>query len=641
MLARMIALASFIIIEGGCAKTPVPLANRPCAKDSECVGGQVCDPAAKRCVDVQIGSCTLGTLKDCAYCGNDCTILPQVLAASCEASSGKSTCKILACAAGYVDADSQVGNGCEQPGCIPTADPTERCDRLDNDCNGNIDDEGADGCTTYYRDDDGDGYGVTLDARCLCAPAAPYTASQGGDCDDDTGGCGAACAPGLAERCGDGQDNDCDGVKDENDFVGQSDCTVYYRDLDGDGAGDDAHTACLCSAEAPYTATSGGDCDDDPTSCGNACNPGVSESCDAYDNNCNGEYNEGTTCPLALTRFDTTTSNIGSNDITALAVDASGNLWVGTSQDGGLFYLPFGGTSFATAAGIKQKPVTAVAIDATAKTWVGYVEDNCDAVGGGSCDCGPSRFTFGGAVENLCTDYMSLAPNGVTAFAPDPAGEMYVGTVNDYAILVSGASALACDIDIGGAPTRDMALDTQGAQRRLFVGNGDLLYDCVPNHAGSGPSDTCMDACTTVDLHTGADDDITALAFEANDTGTSLDDYLFVASGTLGLVRWHPADDGRVTLTADVSASDKTNMLTDTRALAYDEAGRKLYTGTAGYGLLIISVPAVGSGNAYSLRSVSVGRGLPSVTVTALALDLPHNVVWIGTDFGLVKGVLQ
>jgi hypothetical protein len=61
---------------------------------------------------------------------------------------------------------------------------TEKCDGKDNDCDGQIDEEGATGCTTYYKDSDGDTYGVNGDTKCLCTSAPPYTANQGGDSDD-------------------------------------------------------------------------------------------------------------------------------------------------------------------------------------------------------------------------------------------------------------------------------------------------------------------------------------------------------------------------------------------------------------------------------------------------------------------------
>ena len=53
-----------------------------------------------------------------------------------------------------------------------------------------------------------------------------------------------------------GLDDDCDGEIDDGLLV------PYYRDIDGDGHGVAGDSRLLCSAEAPYTATSGDDCDD-------------------------------------------------------------------------------------------------------------------------------------------------------------------------------------------------------------------------------------------------------------------------------------------------------------------------------------------------------------------------------------------
>jgi hypothetical protein len=126
----------------------------------------------------------------------------------------------------------------------------ERCDGVDQDCDGEIDEAPVDGAT-YWVDADGDGYGD--DARPVVACAQPSGAvTVGGDCDDTTD----AVSPGLEEVCDDGLDNDCDGgpsgCRLEGDFAPleadlvvlgsggqvQAGMAVAVGDLTGDGQAD-------------------------------------------------------------------------------------------------------------------------------------------------------------------------------------------------------------------------------------------------------------------------------------------------------------------------------------------------------------------------------------------------------------------
>lgn len=148
------------------------------------------------------------------------------------------------------------------------------------------------GCTgtTYYIDQDSDGYGSTDPAyqtRVDCA-APPGYAAMSGDCDDFH----AQVHPGALEQC-DAKDNDCNGQVDD-DVVYQPFC----QDQDGDGHGVvGAATKMDCKPSAGF-----GDCDADCDDRDASIHPGVAEVCDGRDNDCDGKIDEGArmACGLGL-----------------------------------------------------------------------------------------------------------------------------------------------------------------------------------------------------------------------------------------------------------------------------------------------------------------------------------------------------
>ncbi|MBI5507907.1 MAG: putative metal-binding motif-containing protein [Deltaproteobacteria bacterium] len=158
------------------------------------------------------------------------------------------------CPSGCVDTDQDGydsaacgGSDCDdsEPRVHPGA--VEGCsDGGDDDCNGLVDDLDP-ACPAGCADGDGDGY--------------RSGACGGQDCDDSS----RAVFPDAGERCNDGVDNDCNGLKDGAD----PECPAGCADVDGDGYED--------------AGCGGADCNDADASI----RPGAAESCgDGVDNDC-------------------------------------------------------------------------------------------------------------------------------------------------------------------------------------------------------------------------------------------------------------------------------------------------------------------------------------------------------------------
>ena len=175
------------------------------------------------------------------------------------------------------------GGDCDDgnPDVHPKTDET--CNGVDDDCNGQTDEPGADGCKKWYVDADKDGAGSGAGV-CLCVTDAAHTASTGGDCNDQN----ADMHPGAVELCN-GVDDNCDG---DTDGAGAADCTDWFPDADKDGFGGLGSTPkCQCKASASYPTAIGGDCND----ASSAVFPGNAEVCDGLDNNCDGSTDPANT----------------------------------------------------------------------------------------------------------------------------------------------------------------------------------------------------------------------------------------------------------------------------------------------------------------------------------------------------------
>ena len=160
----------------------------------------------------------------------------------------------------------------------------EFCDNLDNDCDDAVDDDPVD-ANNWYKDQDGDGYGLAGLAFVGCTAPDGFTTKEG-DCDDSN----ADTHPMADELC-DRLDNNCDGDLDENVVDG----ITWYPDIDGDGAGDANSPKQSCEAP-PDSALEGTDCDDQNA----LIYPEMVELCDQQDNNCNGTTDEAAVDALPI-----------------------------------------------------------------------------------------------------------------------------------------------------------------------------------------------------------------------------------------------------------------------------------------------------------------------------------------------------
>jgi hypothetical protein len=168
---------------------------------------------------------------------------------------------------GFTSAQGDCDDG--EAGVNPAA--VERCNGVDEDCDGAVDEDAAE-TVIRYADADGDGFGGTV-VEASCGSDLPSTRD---DCDDAE----PAVHPGAEEHCN-GVDEDCDGEVDEDAVDG----TEWFPDADGDGAGTGAGAGevTACTPPEGFAATAD-DCDDANAevcpACDEVCN-GVDDDCDA------------------------------------------------------------------------------------------------------------------------------------------------------------------------------------------------------------------------------------------------------------------------------------------------------------------------------------------------------------------------
>ena len=237
-----------------------------------CLGGRTC-------TEESLAACDAATPfeETCNGEDDDCDeAIDEDVSPVCESSNEWGTCY------GVEACDEGVATGCDAP------EPAEElCDGEDNNCDGLTDEgfadtDGDDKADCVDPDIDGDGI-PNDDDNCPTVPnpdqpqADMDTDGQGDECDEDADGDGTT-----------KDDGDCD------DLDPALQCTTYYWDSDGDGAGVCSIQKCLCAPTGSYqvigcdAATE--DCDDGTELVA----PGLEDLCDGLDNDCDGAPDGGT-----------------------------------------------------------------------------------------------------------------------------------------------------------------------------------------------------------------------------------------------------------------------------------------------------------------------------------------------------------
>lgn len=186
-------------------------------------------------------------------------------------------------------------------------------------------------CTpqTWYKDSDGDGYGISSNTQSACpSNPPPGYADKSGDCDDSN----ANKYPNKAEQCN-GYDDNCNYQTDENSVC----YTTYYCDKDNDGYkakpfSGTCNTYNCILALAGCQQSMGDDCDDTT----NAVNPGKNEVCgNSVDENCNNQLDDGCGPDTYITSISVTPNPVTAGNAIAM------NLYVKNIGSTGEFYRTF------------------------------------------------------------------------------------------------------------------------------------------------------------------------------------------------------------------------------------------------------------------------------------------------------------
>jgi hypothetical protein len=358
--------------------------------------------------------------------------------------------------------DCDDGNSAIHPGA------SERCDLVDNNCDGSTDEATAIDASTWYRDADGDGYGVSTTHVVQCYIPTGYVADAT-DCLDTS----SVAHPGGTEVCN-SVDDDCDGTVDDN----PSDGDLYYADADFDGFGDPTDSIRDCDA-APYGyRADDSDCDDSSATV----HPyRYEETGDGIDNDCDG-YTDSA---------DPDVVNTGpSSD------DSSTTVTLST-----MAYFPFCGTRYSTMYMISNGRVTFGSADLdSSETASDFASDI--AVAGAWDDLNPSA----GVGRTYYIEY-----SDAIGFYWRNVRETGTSTTNSFSIVLfddgrimleygalamtDGMAGFSCGRTAGSSSDLTAQMDALDAAWGIGTGTDNYLYEVFTTSSTNDLDNTIVRLC--------------------------------------------------------------------------------------------------------------------------------------------------
>jgi hypothetical protein len=347
----------------------------------------------------------------------------------------------------------------------------ETCNGRDDDCDLLVDDADPSrtGGSSWYPDDDGDGYGDSARGQQRCTQPGG-TVADGRDC-RDTGAGAASVYPGAPEIPADGADQDCDG-KDH--------CWVD-ADRDSFGGLTAAAGDNLVCGDAPGESAVSTDCVD--TGAGAAAIfPGATEQCNGFDDDCDGLVDDADPGRAGAVTWYLDLDGDGFagsvSTVVACSPPAGGSLTADDCRDVGAGAAgAYPGAAEIVADGQDQD------CDGKDHCWV---DADRDGFGGGTSAPGDNLVCGDVAGESALTGDCLDAGAGAAAVFPG-ALEVCNGVDDDCDLLTDDADTVV------GAPTWFADLDGDG-----FAGSGVSAQTCTAPTGWRAVPDDCDDTLFAV-----------------------------------------------------------------------------------------------------------------------------------------------